>query len=445
MKKARVLVLALTLALGLGLVAVLLAIPQVGLAQPINKGISPAALQAPILDPFIDIWVDTVYNMAPAVAYNSLHDEYLVVWYNDQGGPTRDIYARRVGGDGSLKSWFAVVTGTAQVNWLPDVAYSPAQDQYLVAYTYADPVSDFDVWARRVSWNGGWMSPEFPIHQDSDDQWNAAVAYNSLNDEYLVVYQNTWASGLYDIAAVRVRASDGITQSWRNIATGAGDWRIDPDVAYNGTRNEYLITYRFLAGPSHTSGDILGKVASYDMGTLSSEIGICTDTYDQIAPAVAAGPDEYLVAWSDGIGTEDYDIFARRVSGDGTPQGASGGFEIAGIGNPNLHEDPAVAYGAGYGYLVAWAYDIDPGALFIRDINGRYVMSGQNQAAGNGFAIDGTAYNQHLPAIACGPSGDCLVVEEDEWSPSGSGDYEIRGRFVRLHRLYLPTMLRNFQ
>ena len=435
-----------TLVLMLGLLLALVPIPDGGLAQPVSARTYPAGVQSPILDPFINIWVDTVDNREPAVAYNSNHDEYLVVWYNEQDGGTLDIYARRVRGDGTLLSSFLVVSDVGKDNWQPDVAYSPTQDEYLIVYTYEydSNSNDYDIWARLVKWDGSDLGApryvEFPINQDSDLQWNPAVAYNSQNNEYLVVYENWWAGGLRDIAAQRVD-KDGTAPggpSGANIATGAGGGRFSPDVAYNEARNEYLIAYTFDVG---SNGQTYGKVASANLGTLSSEIHICDDLYDQDYPAVAAGPDEYLVTWVDGTwGSNDCDIFARRVSGAGTPQGAAGGFEIAGSGDNNPHVFPAVAYGAGYGYLVACRrFNLDLGASGL-DVYGRYVMRGQNEASGDEFAIDNGSDFQDNPAIACAPSGDCLVVEEDHWP---GPDYEIRGRFVRPYHIYVPLVSRN--
>ena len=316
------------------------------------------------------------------------------------------------------------------------MAYSPAQDEYLIVYTYEPSADDYDIWARRVKWDGSWMSAEISINLEAGKQWNPAVAYNSQNNEYLVVYENWWAGGLRDIAAQRVDASDGSLLSWRNIATGTGEERVFPDVAYNAARNEYLIAYTFGVG---SDGHIYGKVASANLGMLGSEIHICDDSYDQDFPAVAAGPDEYLVVWEDGNwGTNDYDVFAWRADGDGTPQGSTARFEIDGLGDGNLHVDPAVAYGGGYGYLVAWRY-FDAG-LSGQDVHGRYVMPVQDSAAGDAFAIDNGSDSQANPAIACAPSGDCLVVEEDDWP---GADFEIRGRFVRPCRVHLPLVLRN--
>jgi hypothetical protein len=413
-----------------------------GLAQPTSAGVGLAATQSPILGPWINIWTtDSVDNLAPAVAYNSRHDEYLVVWENDRGA-TRDIYAQRVAGNGTLLSWFAVATNAGSWNYQPDVAYNPVQDEYLIVYTFQVSASDYDIWARLVKWNGDDLGnpryAEFSINTDNDKQWNPAVAYNSQNNEYLVVYENWWAGGLRDIDARRVDRDGNALggASGVNIATGAGQERVFPDVAYNAARNEYLVVYTFGVG---SSGDIYGKVASANLGTLSSEITICNDSYDQDFPAVAAGLDEYLVVWEDGTwGTNDYDIYARRVSGDGVPQGDPGGFSIADA-TANLHVEPAVAYGNVYGYLVTWRYA--SGGTSGDDVYGRSVKPGQDVPWGSQFVIDDGANSQRAPALACGNLGNCLVVEEDNWP---GGDYEIRGRFVLSQHVYLPCVLRNY-
>jgi hypothetical protein len=398
-----------------------------------------AAVQAPPLsNTFINIVEDTVDNYNPAVAYNSRHDEYLVVWENDRGA-TRDIYAQRVTGDGTLKSWFTVVSNANKWNYLPDVAYNPVQDEYLIVYTYQVNTSDYDIWARRVKWNGADLGePQyqaFTINTDSDIQWYPAVAYNDTNDEYLVVYENNWSSSMRDIAAQRVAGvagggtSGGELLSWRNIATAPNTVRRLPDVAYNAARNEYLIAYTYQYSP--TDGDIYGKTASFNLGTLSSEIHIVDNTVSQDAVALAAGPDEYLAVWNDGGGTT---IYGRRVTGTGALQPYIPLATYSG----QTHVEPDVAYGDVYGYLVTWRY-ASSGASGD-DIYGRFVRPGQNTPWDDQFAIDPGVDSQRSPALACGARGDCLVVEEDNWP---AADYEIRGRFVLAYHVYLPLVMRN--
>jgi hypothetical protein len=68
-------------------------------------------------------------------------------------------------------------------------------------------------------------------------------------------------------------------------------------------------------------------------------------------------------------------------------------------------------------------------------------MAGQNTPEGPQFNIDTTSAAQKVPAVACAPSGPCLVVYEDEW-PGGGNDWEIRGRLVGHRRAFLPAMRR---
>jgi hypothetical protein len=211
--------------------------------------------------PIIDIWDDDVNNLVPDVAYNSLHDEFLVVWTNNRlDASTIDIYARRIASDGSLLSWFCVVSAPGTYHYSPSVAYSSAQDEYLIAYVYVNPNTGGDVWARRVHWNGSWMSNEFPIREEEGNQHYPEVAYNPDADEYLVVYENEdniTPNQLFGIVAQRVKASDGSLVSWRNIATDSTppiQHRYRPDVAYSAASNKYLIAYTTVTYHTVTDG-----------------------------------------------------------------------------------------------------------------------------------------------------------------------------------------------
>ena len=98
----------------------------------------------------------------PGVAYNWVHDEYLVVWHNTWPDGHRDIYARRVSESGQLLSWFAVSTGPND-RIQPAVAYNATADEYLVVWMY-DVNGDgsvYEIWGRTIAWNGAYQDPEF--------------------------------------------------------------------------------------------------------------------------------------------------------------------------------------------------------------------------------------------------------------------------------------------
>jgi hypothetical protein len=413
---------------------VLLAVSERGLAHP-------AVPQTPVLGSYISVWTDTVPSFDSQVAYNSRHDEYLVVWV-DMKGMTWDIHARRIGGDGVPSSHFVVVHHENRHNYEPAVAYSPEHDEYLIAYTYDSLTPDSDVWARRVKWDGSWMSGEIHIRAEVDDQHRPAVAYNGQMDEYLVVYQNTWAGGLEDIAAQRVRASDGGLESWRNLATAPpakpGEKRSDPSVAYNVARNEYLITYSYRPTSIYDPADVRGKVTSGTMGDLSDEIHICDTSVSQEWPAVTAGPDEYLVTWVNRFtGDAADDIYARRVSGDGAPEGPTEGFVVAEGTGYQIFSD--VDYGAGYGYLFVWRH-VPAGTIGVWDVHGRYMMPSHDCPTGEAFQVSDTESFDTGVRVACAPSGSCMVAMDNIFSGT---DLDIQGRMVSPHRVHLPLVVNN--
>ena len=156
---------------------------------------------------------------------------------------------------------------------------------------------------------------------------------------------------------------------------------------------------------------------------------------------MAAGPDEYLVVWTEAASsTSDYVVLGRRVAGDGTPQGSSEGFPLGPFGGPAVHRSTPVSYGAGHGYLVAWEFNTGPAGY---DVHGRYVLPGQNWAADRAFAVMDTPETEEMPSVACAPSGACLVVW-DTRDPAGVEDWDIFGRMVRPCRhAFLPLVVRD--
>lgn len=424
----------------LGVLLSLILISGVAMAQTDTEnkrsleGEKTAALAAPPMSLFINIQVDDRENQNPAVAYNSKHNEYLVVWEEQIHGGEYGIYGRRVASDGNLIGpAFPIQHFTNRILLLPDVAYSSKQDKYLVTYHERINAFDYDIAVVPVSWDGIPGSGYY-IDYDLDWDWYTAVAYNVQNDEFLVVWEkcvSCLGGTLRDIEAQRIRASDGVLLSWRNLGSTPNVVRRLPDVAYNFVRNEYLIAYT-RHSISSTDGDINGIRSDFNMSTLSSEFQITPSGYPpQDGVALAAGPNEYLAVWSEDHGTKS-SIWGRRILGDGTLQSF-----ISLADDVSKHRvEPAVDYGDGGHYLVAWRY-IGPADW---DVYGRLVKAGQNSPEGPEFALDDGVSMQKVPAVGCAPAGRCLVVEEDNWP---GGDYEIRGRLVGYRRIILPISLRN--
>ncbi|MFQ6058523.1 MAG: hypothetical protein ACE5MB_06575, partial [Anaerolineae bacterium] len=366
----------------------------------------------------------------PAMAYNSLADEYLVVWEDRRAG-NPDIYGQRVSGSGALIGDNFPICTEGSWQMTPAVAYSSLADEYLVVWSDWR-TSGPDIYGQRISSSGALLGDAFPISRAANEQRSPAVAYNNLADEYLVVWQDhrsfsaadfeiyqapsevygqrvsssgallggdfvlsaapgwlgtpviaygrsangylvAWASG-EGIMGQRVASNGELQGDNFAIAVAAQGSQWSPSLAYNGTDDEYLAVWKDYRNNQNnvSNADIYGQRVSSEGALLGSEF-LITPAGDQGHPAVAynALANEYLVVWTEGrnAGTAGLDIYGQRVSRDGSLIDSDFAISTAGADQ----RIPAVAYnGAANQYLVTWQ-DFRNEALSGRDLYGQRV------------------------------------------------------------------------
>jgi len=389
-----------------------------------------------------EITISALDNMqySPAVAYNWKHNEYLVVWENVWGGGGHDIYAQRVTDQGELKSWFyvpedSVYTGNRMQ---PDVAYDPVNDRYLVVWIYWDG-SDWNVHGRFILWNGPSASlTEFQICDWGSDQWKPKAAYGRAEEEFLVVWMNAPSGVPTYISGLQVPADGSSFNPAGGFAISSGaDNRDYPDVAYDRSRNEYLVVWDVVSG---TGNDIYGeRLRASDLHQYG-EFGIAEWPDYEEHPAVAAcsDSDQYLVAWQSHVNPpDDYDIYVRFIQGDGTLDSVHR-MDATTIGEVwpdvacNMSEQQ---------YLVVWQQQYSNGS-------GPYGVWGQmvstGKTIGSSFGIVGTfaglSSGYTTPAIAGGYTNYLTVWEHERY---GTSYQDIHGRLITPYAVFLPLALRN--
>ena len=360
------------------------------------------------------------YN--PHVAYNSIRDQYLVVWQNFWGG-SRDIYGRRLDGEGNLLSYFTISTGTFD-RVQPAVAYDPLNDRYLVVWSYDfhGNGSDWDLYGRLIPWNGpdGGLT-EFPIETSTRTQDSSEVAFALAQQEFMVVWNNRGGGVPIDIEGARMQLNGNLIPGGLVlVASGATD-RTNPDIAYNLDRNEYLVTYddlgaNILATRLTGNGVILG----------GGEFGIATWPSPESKPSVAAcggGTDRYFVAWQSQVSATNNDVYGRFVTGDGVPDGAPLRFPY----HTMDEQEPEVTCRNGSAeFLVVWEEQYSTGAFGIR---GSRVFP--NGTLSFPFAVRpvwvGETGVATMPAAVGGEQGYLVVWEHDR---QGTSYQDIHGKMV---------------
>ena len=374
----------------------------------------------------------------PDVAYNWKHGEYLVVWHNKWGGGGRDIYAQRITSAGELMNWFTITAG-AHDRAQPSVAYDPVNDRYLVVWSHdtSGNGSNWDVLGRFVRWNGpepAWT--EFTICDWGTSQWNPKVAYARAQEEFLVVWTNTFAGGVPPayVSGRRVSADgSGFPAGGFTIASHGTENRINPDVAYNLARNEYLVVWEALK----TSCDIYAiRLTGEGTPLGGGEFGIAgwPDTEERPAVAACDTADQYLVAWQSSVNNRD--LYVRFVAGDGTLDGGP----LVIYNTPIAEQEPALACNArGRQYLVLWQQQYSSLAG-PHGIWGRVVSADKSMGPAFGIMAPVVGADRTSPAVASGPPGYLVAWEHQR---HGTSFQDIHGRLLWPQALFVPLILRN--
>jgi hypothetical protein len=153
----------------------------------------------------------------------------------------------------------------------PDVAYNSTDNQYLeVWYGDGDSTFDYEIYGQRVDANGNEIGSDFLI-SNADPPGNLtrialdpAVAYNSTNNEYLVIWyaDEMPTDNEYEVWGQRLSASGAELGSDFRISNMGPDNSTtrtplrDPEVAYDATSNEYLAVW---------AGNNMGAVNKYEI------------------------------------------------------------------------------------------------------------------------------------------------------------------------------------
>ncbi len=373
----------------------------------------------------------------PGVAYNRVHDEYLVVWHNTWPGNHRDIYARRVSANGQLLSWFSVSAGSND-RLQPSVAYNATTDEYLVVWMY-DVNGDgsvHEIWGRVIAWNGAYQEAEFQVITWANRTfWTPRVAWNSYRNEYMVVWNamDTTTTTPTDIA--HAIFSDGGTKLYGAIISTA-EQPHQVDITYNVAADEYLVVWRRMW--TATDGDIraarLGGFSG-QVVTPPGEFTVNAATEDQRMPAVATNQQHrYIVFWEHAYPGPccDWDIRGQELDVSGNLVDST----VLISASIDDETSPAVAArpGTAWDYLAVWQRSATAGeqiwAYHRNDTNSKI------------FQVATAAFWDHeSPTVAWGRVASLIVYEGDS-----QGDptvyRHIYGRRWVPNILYLPLVVR---
>ena len=356
-----------------------------------------------VLDPS-GIAISTAANDqgSPALGFDGAN--FLVVWDDYRNDPVYpDIYGARVTPGGTVldPSGF-VISQAAGDQGFPALGFDGAN--FLVVWEDYRSGSDFDIYGARVTPAGTVLDPQgFVISQAADDQWSSALGFDGAN--FLVVWDDYRSGGYADIYGARVTPAGTVLDPSGFVISQADDQE-SPALGFDGA-NFLVVWEDYRSGP----WDIYGARVT-PQGTVLDPAGfVISRAADyQESPALGFDGANFLVAWTDGRGS-DCDIYGARV----TPAGAvldTSGLVISRAANDQ--GSPALGFD-GANLLVVWE-DYRSGSG--RDIYGaRVTPAGVVSDSGPVVRQEG---DQSAPALARG-NGSQLFLVYQGWAETVGG------------------------
>ncbi|MDQ3297469.1 MAG: hypothetical protein M3619_12845 [Myxococcota bacterium] len=273
----------------------------------------------------------------PAVVWDGTN--FVYVW-SDARGLNRDIYAARVGADGTVldASGLAISTATGD-QLVPDVASSGSNSLVVWMDRRA---GNFDIYGALVT---GTTATEIAIATATDDQVSPAVTWDPVNSVYVVVWSDP-AGPTTDILATRVSATGMVLDPGYVAATTAQGSQVQPDLAVSSG----VIMVVWDDRRTDSVGDVWGArmTAANNMLVNLDPPGIpisYVHSGRQNAPTVVGiQGGRWTVAWVDhrNVITNGTDIYGVELSTAGTPTDTTG-FAISATtnneGGPSYQND----------------------------------------------------------------------------------------------------------
>jgi hypothetical protein len=313
----------------------------------------------------IEIAATALHEWMPNIAYNSVDNEFLVVWYTtitrkEDGQKIFSFHGQRMSPEGKLLGkTISLAAAGPDKKILPILTYNPSANQYMVSFTMEQKTTGQDPFIILLDSRGKVLSGPACLSSTPTNASHAVVVFNAKRKQYLVAYNDS-RNGNADIFGVILSEDGSIIKQDFAISSAKGD-QINPYVCYNPTDDKYLVNWedfrhvKHWKEPSNIYGALLdgqGNIIAGDIPMMEDH-GL-DDEGDQRHNTIAYNPtkNEFLVCWMDARPSlSNLGIVGKIIKSDGSISASS--FIIADAQGPQIF--PQVMYNEKRAmYLVIW-------------------------------------------------------------------------------------------
>jgi hypothetical protein len=348
-----------------------------------------------------------------------------IVTWSDYRGGNSDIYAQRISADGTplwARNGVALCTATGD-QMIPTIAPDDSGGA-IVTWSEYDS-NNYNIYVQRISAQGAvrWTASGVALCTAPNGQYYPAIVGDGGSGA--IVSWLDQRSGTYDIYAQRISALGSVQWPANGVVLCAATAELMPP-AIAPADSGAIVTWSDLR---NGNSDIYAQRVSASGAPLWTENGValCTATGNQTSPAIAPADSGAIVTWRDCRSDAYGDIYAQRLPADGTPRWTANG--VALCTDAAQQYSPIIVSDGGSGAIVTWL-DSRNG---MSDIYARRISEdGTPQWTDNGVALCTAAGGQWYATIvtdggAPGAAGSGAIVA---WQDNRSGDYDIYAQRV---------------
>ncbi len=359
------------------------------------------------------------------IAYNPLDDNYLLVFVSHQGNDW-SIYGQILSGEGYVTLPLTPLAGGGgEERHHPAVTFNRSAGEFLVVWEETFLGQDWDIRGIRVTPTGIPVGESFAVAARNNPERQPDVAWDSVNNRYLVVWKQT-VDNMTDVSGQLLNELGQPIGSDFPVTFSAAEESL-PQLAFDAGSKRYMVIWEEagMGADVNVRGQLLDKQGNW----VGSVMDIATNGWVQKQPVIAAGANQFLVAWSEQPNSDHRDIVGQRFNVHGAPVGVKLAIST---GANDFRSSPAVAYNAVKGaWLVTWDYMVDNAD---DDVLGRYIFS-NGALDPNELVISGSSSKEIRPAVAAGGNDSFLTV----WEDNRRGDMDLYAAMLGTSAMPTPT------
>ncbi len=279
---------------------------------------------ADIYDEYSDY---SIYNERPVVAYDNINHKYLVIW---ECSLSDYVEAKLVGQfinpDGSADgSTFVVSEINRYAESPPAIAYNDINGEFLVVWEDSDPENDqsgTNIYGRIVDYDKSpLMNNIVDISVDEGYQSRPSVSYGRQDNCYMIVWENNHEEGgntLHDIYGCTFKSGsvEQIFPVEPDTDTPTDNTRRDPSVTYDNGNEEFIVVWA--DNRNSTQGNTIYDLYAATVDITSSEAVVVDNEemyssgtyYDNISVEYNSYWDNTCAVWS-----SDSNVYYLLTSG----------------------------------------------------------------------------------------------------------------------------------